>query len=175
MARTIPSAGGGALDAYTAIRTKRDTREYLEKPIDADAKRRILQAGRMAGSSTNKQPYHFIVIESQDQRTAISACGNHMTHAEQSPLVVAIAMPDDHTLFDAGRAAQNMMVAAWEMGISSCPVVTHDTECSSLVLGVPQGMLVRYVVTFGYPPDPAKVGAGRARKPMDEILHTERW
>lgn len=163
------------MDAYTAIRTKRDTREYTNSPIGPYAQRRILQAGRMAGSSTNKQPYHFVVIESQDQRIAVSACGNHMRHAEDSPLVIAIAMPDGHTLFDAGRAAQNMMVAAWELGISSCPVVTHDTECSSLVLGLPQGILVHYVLTFGYPPDPAKVGAGRTRKPMNEILHTERW
>ncbi len=129
----------------------------------------------MAGSSTNKQPYHFIVIETPDQRTALTGCGDYMRHAAAAPFVVAIAMPDDHTLFDAGRAAQNMMVAAWAEDVTSCPVVTHDTECSATVLGLPEGMRVVYVVAFGYPSDPAKVGAGRARKPLDEILHTERW
>ena len=163
------------MDAYTAIRTKRDTREYLGTPIPGPLQQRILQAGRMAGSSTNKQPYHFIVIETPDQRTALSACGGYMRHVPGAPFVVAIAMPEDHTLFDAGRAAQNMMVAAWAEGVSSCPVVTHDTECSSLVLGLPEGMRVIYVVAFGYPPDPVKVGGGSARNPLGDILHTDHW
>lgn len=163
------------MDAYTAIRTKRDSRVYLDRPLDEGVKRRILQAGRMAGSSTNRQPYRFIAIETAEQKEALSACGGFMRHVPEAAWVVAIAMPAEHTLFDAGRAAQNMMVAAWGEGVASCPVTTHDTECSRLVLGLPDGLQALQAVAFGYPPDPARVGAGRPRKPLGEIIHHERY
>lgn len=163
------------MDTYKAIMQKRDTRNYTDKIISDQDLNKILQAGRMAGSSTNKQPYEFIVIRSKDQRTAIAACGNFMEHAINAPLLVAIAMPKEHTLFDAGRAGQNMMLAAWELGISSCPVVTHDTEGSSYVLDLPDDLLVRYVIVMGYHDHTYPVGNGRARKPLDSITHFEKW
>ena len=165
----------GEVDAYTAIRTKRDTRAYSSAPLPDDVRRRILQAGRMAGSSKNAQPCHFIVVDSADQRQALSACGDYMRHVPSAPWVVAIAMPEEHTLFDAGRAAQNMMVAAWAEGVASCPVTAHDTECAQLVLGLPAGMRAMYVVAFGYPPEGGRAGGGSKRKPLDSIVHHERW
>lgn len=163
------------MDAYTAIRQKRDTRNYIDKDINDLDLHKILQAGRMAGSSTNKQPYSFIVIRSKDQKTAIAACGDYMHHAINAPLLIAIAMPKDHTFFDAGRAGQNMMIAAWDLGISSCPVVTHDTEGTSLVLNLPNDLLVRYVIVMGYHDSRYPLSTGRPRKPLDSIIHFEEW
>src|SRR6476619_1237415 len=117
------------MDAYTAIRTKQDTRAYSERPIPEETVRRIIQAGRMAGSSKNSQPVRLIVIREQPQREAIAGCGDFATHVPSAPLVVAVILMPNGGAFDAGRAAQNMMVAAWAEGITSCPTSMHHQDC----------------------------------------------
>ncbi len=57
-----PERAGGSMDAYQTIVTKRDSRSYLEKPIEDEVLRRIVQAGRMAGSAKNTQPCRFVVV-----------------------------------------------------------------------------------------------------------------
>ena len=55
------------MDAYTCIISKRDTRAYVDRPIPPEALRRILQAGRMAGSAKNLQPCRFVVVQEEAQ------------------------------------------------------------------------------------------------------------
>lgn len=162
------------MQAYEAIITKRDLRAYADRPVPPDVERRILQAGRMAGSSMNAQPCRFIVITSADGRRELAACGTYMKHVGAAPLVVAIAMPSRHTAFDAGRAAQNMMVAGWADGVTSCPVTPSDQEALMVLLGLPSGMRVPFVVAFGYPGEGAKP-RGQKRLPLEELVHRERW
>jgi nitroreductase len=63
------------MDAYTCIRSKRDTRAYQSKPIAEETLHRILQAGRMAGSAKNLQPCRFVVVQEEAQKKELSACG----------------------------------------------------------------------------------------------------
>ena len=56
------------MDAYLAIVSKREVRNYADRPIEPDARRRILEAGRVSGSSANKQQWRFIVVDSEDKR-----------------------------------------------------------------------------------------------------------
>ena len=77
--------------------------------------------------------------------------------------------------FDAGRAAQNMMLAAWAEGITSCPVAMHDQGCATKVLGLPDGHRVASAISFGYPASEASRHRGVARTPLSELLREERW
>src|SRR5690349_1376883 len=60
------------MDAYLAIVSKREVRDYADRPIEPDTRRRILEAGRVSGSSANKQPWRFIVVESEDKREQLA-------------------------------------------------------------------------------------------------------
>ncbi len=163
------------MDAYSVIRTKRDTRVYLDKPIGGLSVHRILQAGRMAGSSKNSQPARFVVLEEPAIKNELSGCGDFAKHVPVAALVVAIVMPDEASVFDAGRCAQNMMLAAWAEGITSCPVSMHDADCALRVLGVPPGNKVPIVLTFGYPPPDGALGRGQGRIPLEELVHRGGW
>ena len=162
------------IDAYRCIITKRDTRAYADKPIPAETLHRILQAGRMAGSAKNTQPWRFVLLEERAKKEELAACGQFAAHIPSAPVLVAIVMPSESRDFDAGRSAQNMMLAAWAEGITSCPVAMHDQECARRVLGVPEGHRVSIVIAFAYPPAVPRA-PGVPRVALDDLLHHGGW
>ena len=162
------------MDAYTCIIGKRDTRTYTDKPIPPEALHRILQAGRMAGSAKNSQLSRFVLLEQRARKEELAACGQFAAHIPWAPVVVAIVMPNEGRDFDAGRAAQNMMLAAHADGIASCPVSMHDQDCARRVLGLPEGYKVPIVLAFGCPTG-ASGAPGAPRVSLDELVHRERW
>lgn len=163
------------MDAYRMIVTKRDSRAYLDKPIEDEALEKILQAGRMAGSSKNTQPCRFVVLRDPEWRAQVATCGTYAEHLPSAAAGIAICLPPTGSDFDAGRAAQNMMLAAWSMGIASCPCSMHDQECVTGKLGLPEGWRVCVVVALGYPNPEVPLGLGRKRLPLEEYVHYERW
>lgn len=159
---------------YQVVASKRDTRAYTEQPIPEETARRILQAGRMAGSSKNVQPVRFVVIRERAQKEALAACGDWAAHLPSAPLVVALILLPDGGPFDAGRAAQNMMITAWAEGIASCPTSIHRPEDGARVLALPPGYRIAITLPFGYPAEtPAR--RSQPRLPLSEYLHEERW
>ncbi len=164
------------MDTYHTIISKRDTRAFLEKPVPDDVVRRIVQAGRMAGSSKNTQPCRFVIIDDQRVKEEFAACGDFATWIPQAPLVVAIAViGGTRAEFDAGRAAQNMMVAAWAEDVGSCPISLHRQTCAVEALGLPGDAGVPVAVGFGYRARPPKSVPEAARLPWDDYAHHNRW
>jgi nitroreductase len=163
------------MDAHACIRSKRDSRAYAGKPIPDDALQRILQAGRMAGSSKNTQPWRFVVLRDPARKAELAACGQFAQHVPAAPLVIAVVLTPGGGAFDAGRAAQNMMLAAWADGITSCPVAMHDRDCAARTLGLPAEHTVAIVISFGYPESEESLHRGVARTPLHELVRYERW
>lgn len=158
------------MDVYLAIASKRDQREYANTPIPQDLVRRILDAGRLSGSSRNSQRWEFVIVETAQQQLAETVWepGNVLG----AKLVVAICgNPQDR---DVGRCAQNMMLCAWGDGVTSCPNGIRDGEAAAEICGAE----VQLVLTFGYPARPrnplsrpAEAWSARAnRKPLDELV-----
>jgi nitroreductase len=164
------------MDAYRAVVDKRDQRTYLPKPIPAEALRRILQAGRMTGSSKNREPNRFVVVTAREGVQALGALSAWGRWLADAAAVVVIAQVEAHE-FDAGRCAQNMMVAAWAEGIGSCPAHLPEADVARL-LAIPPDVYINRVIGFGYV-DPARSHApksvARRRKPLEELVHRERW
>ncbi len=163
------------MEAYENILSKRDSRSYSSQEISEKTLQRILQSARMAGSSKNTQPWGFIVIRDDKQKTAIAACGDFANHVPNAPLVIAVVLTPGGSGFDAGRAAQNMMLAAWDEGITSCPVALHHRECAVEALGLPEDHTPAMLVAFGYPESEESRHRGVTRNAMDDIVHQERW
>jgi nitroreductase len=163
------------MDASKTILSKRDSRSYKPDEISGNTLRKILQAGRMAGSSKNTQPWAFVVLQNPQRRTEIAACGQFAQHVPNAPLVIAIVLTPGGGDFDAGRAAQNMMLEAWSHGITSCPVAMHDRECAAKTLGLPEGHRVAMIISFGYPESEESRHRGVQRTPLQDLVHHERW
>jgi len=164
------------MDAYRAVVDKRDQRFFLPRPIPEEALRRILQAARMTGSSKNSEPNRLIVVRERAGLEALAALSPYAKFVARSAATMVIAQTEEHQ-FDAGRCAQNMMVAAWAEGIGSCPAHLPEAAVARL-LRTPPGVMINRVIAFGYV-DPARAAAppsvARRRKPLTELVHWETW
>jgi len=163
------------MDTYTCIRTRREIRDYLDKPIPNETVQRILEAGRLAPSSKNSQPWHFIVIKDRMTLKKVSELTPTGAHIAKAAMAIAILM-DAAKLpeIDGARAVQNMVLEAWEMGVGSCWVTNFYDDGVKDLLGVPQRMKLITVMPFGYPIE-LKTKRKKIRKPLSEIVHSEKF
>src|SRR5439155_2313674 len=150
-----PGIPCGPVDAYLAIVSKREVREYAREPIPPDVERRILEAGRMAGSSQNRQQRGFVIVR---DRAAVERAASAVwmpANLLGAALVVAVVVGGRGPLaFDAGRAAQNMMLAAHALGVGSCPNGIADRDTIAELLGLGEDEQVATILGFGYPVSP---------------------
>ena len=145
------------MDAYLTIASKREVREYDERAIDPEAERRILEAGRVAGSSKNRQARRFVVVRDDGIREEVASCVYAGDNVRGAALVVAIVVGrKGPTAFDAGRAAQNMMLAASNDGIGSCPNGIAEADRLGEALKHGEDESVATVLTFGHPQKPRR-------------------
>ncbi len=109
------------MDALLAVASRREVRQYTDRPVPDAAVRRILEAGRIDGSSRNRQPWRFVVVADLGVRERFAEAVFVAGNVRGAALVVAVAVCGGGPVaFDAGRAAQNMMLVAWSEGIGSC-------------------------------------------------------
>lgn len=173
------------MNTWQAIRTKRAVREFADRPLADDHLARILDAGRHSGSAKNTQRWEFIVLRDRAHLAEVGGTGPWAGHVGGAAAAVALVTPDPRAekaplsiLFDLGQAAQNMMLAAWELGIGSCPATVYDQPLARSLLGYPETHHCEFILSFGYPADdadltrPPKAGG---RKPLEALIHRERW
>jgi len=175
------------MDAYLAVVSKREVREYADRPVPDDVLTKILQAGRAAGSSKNTQPWRFIVLREAARRRTLAGFMRGRRNLEGCAVAIAIVLLNDQLRFDAGRVAQSMMVAAWALGVGSCPNSIHPDHHDEgrALLGVPEDASIASVITLGYPApgqprprakaDPDKVLARVNRLPLEDLVGYERF
>jgi nitroreductase len=165
------------VDTWLAIASRREVREYADRPIPEDVVRTILDAGRLAGSGQNRQPWRFLLVESEPARARLAEAVFEPGNIRGARLIVAIL---GRSSFDIGRCAQNMLLAAWNAGVGSCPNGQKDPEAARAALGLGADDEIAIVLTFGYPagerhPErrtPEEWSARADRKPLDELITT---
>ena len=173
------------METWKAIDSIRVVRQFADKEIEEENLERILNAGRRAGSSKNLQRWAFIVVRDRDLLKRLVDVGNFAQPIAGAALAVALVTPDPHAedaplsiVFDLGRAAQNMVLAAWELGIGGVPATVYKHDLARELLGFPEDHHCEYLLSFGYPADPSTLSAPKqlgGRVQLDDIVHRERW
>jgi nitroreductase len=171
--------------AWDAISHKRAVREFADRPLEPGHLSRILDAGRRAHSSKNQQRWAFIVVRDREQLARLSTAGPWCGHVAGAAAAVALVTPDPSAadaplsvMWDLGGAAAQMMVAAWELGIGSCPATVYEHDLVRDVLGFPASMHCEFMLSFGYPKDPtvlARPNRPGGRRPAEDVVHEDRW
>jgi nitroreductase len=141
-----------------------------------------LNAGRRAQSAKNQQPWQFIAIDDRQVLQELSQLGTYAGHLAGAALGVAILTPDPaqrwSIMFDAGQAAAYMQLAAWELGIGSCPATIYQPEEARELLGFPESWHIRAALSFGYPAEENMLTGAPAsggRNDLEEIVHWNSW
>jgi nitroreductase len=139
------------MDTLLAIASRREVREYEPRAVPPDVEERILDAGRLAGSSKNRQPWRFDVVPGELLADSVY----EPTNLRGAPFVVAIVVSGKGPVsFDAGRAAENMLLAAWNEGVGSCPNALADEPGARATLELDDDERIAIILSFGYPAKP---------------------
>lgn len=146
------------MDLAAAIRADRATRAYADKSVPADVLVELVDLARSAGSGHNRQPWSVIVLRDRDRLARLADFGAYTTPLQKAPagLVLVIdaaesAVRDRHNVFDGGRFAQNLMLAATAEGLGTCPQAFHERAAAADFLGVPPDKRVLIGIAIGYP------------------------
>lgn len=163
------------MEVFDAISTALAVRGYADKPVPPEAIRRIVEAGRLTGSSMNLQPWHFIVVENRDTLRQMGALARSGPYISGAPLAVVVAIENSRfAQSDASRAIQSMILTAWSEGIGSNWVGFLGLAEVKTLLGIPESLEILAILPFGYPAK--SVGLGRKkRKALAEVAHRERF
>jgi nitroreductase len=165
------------MEVYQCIRTRTTVREFKPDNVPNAVVTKMLRAARWAPSARNRQPWHFIVIRDPDILAQIGRIASSGAFIGRAPLAIAVAMDNaNRPELDAGRALQQLELAAWSEGVGGCVAGIRGEENRKVkeLLQVPEGMELVTVMAFGYPTDDA-MGRGKRRKPLSEIAHSERF
>ncbi|KON30148.1 hypothetical protein AC480_01815 [miscellaneous Crenarchaeota group archaeon SMTZ1-55] len=152
--------------------SRRSIRRYEKKEIPNDVLSKILEAGRQAPSAANRQPLHFIVITDDNIKKELSK-GLFNRFIKDSPVtIVGCAKIGDiltgkWSIVDTTIALQNMVIAAWMMGVGSCWVGDFNENRVQQLLKIPNKWKVVALVSFGYPAEQPKQ---RRKKSITELV-----
>lgn len=173
------------METWQAINSVRVVRQFADGPVAAEHVDRIVNAGRRAGSSKNEQRWGFVLVRDREHLRQLSKVGDYAGHLAGAALAIALVAPDASLsprgfsiMWDLGRAAQNMVLAAWELGIGSVPATVYDHDLARRLLGLPQELRCDFLLSFGYPADASLLTApNRAggRVALETLVHEERW
>lgn len=163
------------MDVFESVRTLLAVRSYEDRPVPEELVQRIVEAGRLTGSSMNGQPWHFVVVQDRDTLRQIGPLAEYGSYIAQAPLAIAVVI--DKTTFavsDASRSIQSMTLTAWSEGVGSNWVGFGGMDAVKTLLSIPAELDLLAILPFGYPAE--EVGKGKKkRKPLREVAHRERF
>jgi len=164
------------MHALEALYTRRSIRRFKADPVQRSQIEQIVDAGRLAATANNLQPWEFVVITDEAMRKKIAGITDYGKFIAQSPAcIVTFCKETKYYLEDGSAATQNMLVAARALGLGSCWVAgdkkAYAEEIRAL-LGVPRGYKLISLVAVGHP---AESRSGAGKRSLKEVLHWERF
>ncbi len=170
--------------AVTAVmRRVRAVRNFTDGDVSDEALDEILSVARWTGSAENRQPWRFVVVRARETLQALAELAPNAAHIGRAPVAIVVVMPGERAVldaFDEGRVTERIVVAATALGLASgmgwVPQEARADACR--LLGVPEERLLRTVIAIGHAAPaaaPKRSRPGTARRPLDELVHRERW
>lgn len=171
------------MEAWDAIRSRRNVRTFDVRPIPEADLERVLEAWRLAPSARNQQAWDLVLVTGRDRLAALSQVWQGAGHVAGAVAALAVVAPEaesprqrDLIQYDLGQATMQLMIAAADAGIATAHAAVEDQALARRLLGFPEGYYCAYLISLGYP---AAGGLGPLkrlnRRPLDDVVHREVW
>ncbi len=167
------------MEVIQAIKNRRSVRSYTEDPVSEEALAQILEAGRLAPSANNRQPWHFIIVKDPSMRKTLSE-GMYAKFLKDCPLVIVgcgdRARSEKWFAIDTTIALENMVLKATEEGLGTCWIGSFSNDSVKKALSIPDNYEVVAMLAVGHPKGTPLKDAilGRSsRKNLNEVVSWE--
>jgi nitroreductase len=164
------------LETFDAIASVLDVREYADRPVSKEVKFRVLEAGRLTGSGSNRQHWRFLLLQKKEDLKKLAQDSKWGKWVEGSNFAIVILTDPKlpYHMIDAGRSVQDMKLAAWDMGVASGVFTSIDEKKLRSDFGIPQSMDPTITVGFGYPKRKI-TGKRKQRNALSEVSYIDRY
>lgn len=170
------------MDVFEAITKRQSIRCFKPEPVSDDSMKVILEAGRLAPSSLNKQRRRFIVVNDELKKARLADASQDQRFVAKAPTIIVVCS-DDNTeqklangvsswVADTTLSVSFMMLAAVEKGLGSCWIGAFEEESVRQVLGIPQNIKICCLLPVGIPASRSK---RTSKKPLESLVSYERW
>ena len=162
-------------------RARHSVRSYKNDPVPEAMLTQVLEAGRLAPSACNYQPWYFVVLKGKKEVAALSSSYERPWFLA-APVVIVVCI--DHTRswkrgdnkdygdVDAAIAMDHMVLQATELGLGTCWIGAFNKDAAMNALGLPEQIEPVLMTPLGYPdsqPD------AKPRKKLEEIVRACRF
>ncbi len=164
-----------------AIRKRRSIRSFEDKDVEEEKLKKILEAGRLAPSASNRQEWRYIVVRNKDMREKLAHAACNQSFVAQAPIViVCCAETDEHVMrcgqkcypIDLAISIDHMTLEAVELGLGTCWIGAFYEDEVKRLLNIPERIKVVNLLPLGYP---SYEPSFTSRKSLEEITHYEEW
>jgi nitroreductase len=171
------------MDVFEAVQERKSIRTYQDKPVPREKLERILEAGRLAPSARNVEPWHFIAVTNPEKRKALSK-GLYAKFVAQAPLVIVVCgdkkASADWYVVDASLALENMVLTAVNEGLGTCVVGSFEEKDIKAALKIPDNFEVIAMIAVGYAKEKLDLSSKllrlvRTRKVISEVASEEEY
>ena len=171
------------MDVYPAVKTRKSVRAYLDKPVEEDKIKRILDAARLAPSASNRQEWRLVVVRDRLMREKVATAANNQHFVAETPvIIVACAEGVDHIMpcgqssypIDIAIILDHITLLAVQEGLGTCWIGAFDEGKIKRLLGIPQNIRIVELMPLGYPKEPHMIRE-KSRLGLDKIIKWEKW
>jgi len=172
----------GIMEILPEIAKRVSVRDFQDREVPGDVLERILEAGRLAPSAKNRQPWRFVAVTDPEKRKLLEKASFGQEHVGSAPVVVACCttnieyrMPNGQLSYpiDISLAASFMMLQAVREGLGTCIVTTYDETQAREIITVPFSMRVVLLLALGYGKE--KEAGLRERLPLSRVSSIDHW
>lgn len=171
------------METWDAIRSRRNVRDYEDRPIPDEVLDKILEAGRRTPSSRNEQRWDFVVVTDRETLGRLSQVWKGAGHIARSAATIALVAPDaadprtrESIQYDLGQATSNLMLMAADLGVGAGHASVADGELAREILGLPSDRYCAWLIALGFPADrPLQPAGSPKRRPFDDVVHRDHW
>jgi len=169
------------MEFYDLIKTRESIRNYdSDKPLDESVLKRILEAGRLAPSASNRQPWTFVLISSQKKLEKVRTC-YHRDWFKQAPHILVVigdkskSWVRDYDGYnsietDLAIAMDHLILAAENEGVGSCWIIAFDYDKLAKAVDLKENEVIYCITPLGYPHDGFQKKSTKKRKPFEEVV-----
>lgn len=169
------------MDVFTAISQRWSVRSYKATDVEEEKLKRILEAGRLSPSSSNRQEWKFIVVKNKETKNKLAKAAFGQSFIGEAPVVVVACGTESGSIMACGQpthtvdvsiACAYMILQAYELGLGTCWIGAFKEDETKKILNIPEHVRVVAMTPLGYPNQPP---SQKSRKRLDQIVCFEKY